>query len=177
MVRWLRWHRPPDTRFEIRTLAVWGRARYLSPQYWLSHVDGEETFLFLSNRRDPGTEHRALAWKAALLTTTLGPPPCLGPRNHLTFWVLGGKVHLRCLYGRLLCDVIISRLLCNVTRPIYLFEWMKCVKCRHNWPSAVNVGLTFGCGKINTALIQLLVFCWTMLKPEYTMFLYAVIYT
>ena len=22
-----------------------------SPQYWLSHVDGEETFLFLSNRR------------------------------------------------------------------------------------------------------------------------------
>ena len=23
-----------------------------SPQYYLSHVDGEETFLFLSNRRD-----------------------------------------------------------------------------------------------------------------------------
>ena len=30
MVRWLRWHCPPDTGFEIRTLAVWGRARYLS---------------------------------------------------------------------------------------------------------------------------------------------------
>ena len=30
MVRWLRWHRPPDTGFEIRTLAVWGRACYLS---------------------------------------------------------------------------------------------------------------------------------------------------
>ena len=30
MVRWLRWHWPPDTRFEIRALAVWGRARYLS---------------------------------------------------------------------------------------------------------------------------------------------------
>ena len=30
MVRWLRWHCPPDTRFEIRALAVWGRARYLS---------------------------------------------------------------------------------------------------------------------------------------------------
>ena len=26
----LRWHCPPDTRFEIRALAVWGRARYLS---------------------------------------------------------------------------------------------------------------------------------------------------
>ena len=30
MVRWLRWHCPPDTGFEIRVLAVWGRARYLS---------------------------------------------------------------------------------------------------------------------------------------------------
>ena len=30
MLRWLRWHCPPDTGFEIRALAVWGRARYLS---------------------------------------------------------------------------------------------------------------------------------------------------
>ena len=30
MVRWLRWHCPPDTGFEIPALAVWGRARYLS---------------------------------------------------------------------------------------------------------------------------------------------------
>ena len=30
MVRWMRWHYPPDTGFEIRALAVWGRARYLS---------------------------------------------------------------------------------------------------------------------------------------------------
>ena len=30
MVRWLRWHCPLDTGFEIRALAVWGRARYLS---------------------------------------------------------------------------------------------------------------------------------------------------
>ena len=30
MVRWLRWHCPPDTGFEIRALAVWGRARYFS---------------------------------------------------------------------------------------------------------------------------------------------------
>ena len=30
MVRWLRWHCPPDIGFEIRALAVWGRARYLS---------------------------------------------------------------------------------------------------------------------------------------------------
>ena len=30
MVRWLRWHCPPDTGFEIRALAVWGRAHYIS---------------------------------------------------------------------------------------------------------------------------------------------------
>ena len=30
MVRWLRWHCPPDTGFEIRALVVGGRARYLS---------------------------------------------------------------------------------------------------------------------------------------------------
>ena len=30
MVIWLRRHCPPDTGFEIRALAVWGRARYLS---------------------------------------------------------------------------------------------------------------------------------------------------
>ena len=35
MVRWARW--------------------YCSPQYWLSHLDGEGTFLFLSNRRDRET--------------------------------------------------------------------------------------------------------------------------
>ena len=30
MVRWVRWHCPPDTGFEIQTLEVWGRTRYLS---------------------------------------------------------------------------------------------------------------------------------------------------
>ena len=30
-----------------------------SPQYWLSHVDGEETFLFLSNRRDWEPNHKS----------------------------------------------------------------------------------------------------------------------
>ena len=30
MVRWMRWHCPPDTVFEIRTMTVWGRARYFS---------------------------------------------------------------------------------------------------------------------------------------------------
>ena len=47
-----------------------------SPQYWLSHVDGKETFVSFKPPR-PGTEPRTLAWKAAVLTTTLGPPPLL----------------------------------------------------------------------------------------------------
>ena len=45
-----------------------------SPQYWLSHVDGEETFFVFFKPPRPGTEPRTLAWKAAVLTTTLGPP-------------------------------------------------------------------------------------------------------
>ena len=46
-----------------------------SPQYWLSHVDGEETFFVSFKPPRQGTEPRTLAWKAAVLTTTLGPPP------------------------------------------------------------------------------------------------------
>ena len=42
-----------------------------SPQYWLSHVDGEETFFVSFKPPRPGTEPRTLAWKAAVLTTTL----------------------------------------------------------------------------------------------------------
>ena len=44
-----------------------------SPQYWLSHVDGEKHFLFSFKPPRPGTEPRTVAWKAAVLTTTLGP--------------------------------------------------------------------------------------------------------
>ena len=76
----MRWHCPPDTGFEIRTLAVLRPITLPlghrgSPQYWLSHVDGEETFFVSFKPPRPGTEPRTLAWKAAVLTTTLGPPP------------------------------------------------------------------------------------------------------
>ena len=46
-----------------------------SPQYWLSHVDGEETFFVFFKPPRPGTEPETLAWKAAVLTTTLVGPP------------------------------------------------------------------------------------------------------
>ena len=48
-----------------------------SPQYWLSHVDGEETFFVSFKPPRPGTKTRTPAWKAAVLTTTLGPRPFL----------------------------------------------------------------------------------------------------
>ena len=78
-MRWMRWHCPPDTGFEIRAQAVWGRARYLSvteaPHNTDSHTwMGRNIFVSLKPPR-PGTEPRTLAWKAAVLTTTLGPPP------------------------------------------------------------------------------------------------------
>ena len=51
MVRWLRWHCPPDTGFEIRALAVWGRARYLSVTETPHNIDfhtwmGKKHFCF-----------------------------------------------------------------------------------------------------------------------------------
>ena len=93
MVRWLRWHCPPDTGFEIRALAVWGRARYLSvteaPHNTNFHTwMGKKQFRFFKPPR-PGTEPRTLAWKAAVLTTTLGPPPITWSSWKFKFYSFG----------------------------------------------------------------------------------------
>ena len=81
MVRWMRWHSPPDTGFETRALAVRGRARYLSVTEVLHNTEfhtWKEKKHFVSLKPPtPGTEPRTLAWKAAVLTTTLGPPPVM----------------------------------------------------------------------------------------------------
>ena len=51
----MRWPCSPDTGYEIRALAVWGRARFLSvteaPHEFHTWM-GKKHFLFLSNRRD-----------------------------------------------------------------------------------------------------------------------------
>ena len=55
----MRWHCPPDTGFETRALAVWGRARHLlvteaphNTEFYEWMVKRHFTFLLLSNRRD-----------------------------------------------------------------------------------------------------------------------------
>ena len=60
-----------------------------SPQYWLSQVDGEETFSVSFKPPRPGTEPWTLTWKAAVLIITLGPPPlcywsCCTTRTSIT---------------------------------------------------------------------------------------------
>ena len=68
--------RTQDSKFEPwRSEAELPLGHGGSPQYWLSHVDGEETFFVSFKPPRSGTEPRTLAWKAAVLTTTLGPPP------------------------------------------------------------------------------------------------------
>ena len=91
-----------------------------SPQYWLSHVDGEETFFVSFKPPRPGTEPRTLAWKAAVLTTTLGPPPswCW------EVWKFGENLQ----FGRnnvLIIYVIWFHLICNWIQ--FYFS-----TCRHN---------------------------------------------
>ena len=84
-MRWKRLYCPPDTGLEIRALAVWGRARYLSvtdaPLNIESlQVSGEETLCFFetcrpewdSNPRSPTFQADSLQ---AALTTIPGPPP------------------------------------------------------------------------------------------------------
>ena len=46
-----------------------------SPQLTFTRGWGRNIFVSFKAPR-PGTEPRTLAWKAAVLTTTLGPPPC-----------------------------------------------------------------------------------------------------
>ena len=67
-----------------------------SPQYWLSHMNGEETFVSFKLPR-PGTEPRTLAWKVAVLTTTLGPPSCPSRGHKVTPWWCSwrGECHQR----------------------------------------------------------------------------------
>ena len=81
MLRWMRWHCPPDTGFEIRAMAVWGRARYLSFTKALHNIEslrvsGEETFCFFETwRSEWGSSPRSPTFQAGGFNQ--------GPRPHL----------------------------------------------------------------------------------------------
>ena len=79
MVRWLRWHCPPDTGFEIepwRSEAEHANSRSRRLPAILTFTRGWGRNIFVSFQPlRPGTEPRTLVLKAAVLTTTLGPRP------------------------------------------------------------------------------------------------------
>ena len=73
IVRWMRWHCPTDTGFEIRAMAVWGRARYLSvteaPHNFQSLRVGVEKHIVSSKPEGQGgfpTRGHRLSQQAAL---------------------------------------------------------------------------------------------------------------
>ena len=68
-----------DSKFELwRSEAehATSRSRRLPAILTFTRGWGRNIFVSFKPPR-PGTEHRTLAWKAAVLTTTLGPPPLL----------------------------------------------------------------------------------------------------
>ena len=72
MVRWLRWHCPPDTGFEpwwLEAEHATSRSRRLPTILTFTRGWGRNIFVSFKPPR-PGTESRTLAWKAALLTTS-----------------------------------------------------------------------------------------------------------
>ena len=74
MVRWMRWHCLPDTGFEIRIRR--SKVEHATSRSQ-SFTSGWERNIFVSCKPPrPGNEPRT-AWKVAVLTTTLGPPPIL----------------------------------------------------------------------------------------------------
>ena len=82
LLRMVRWHCPPDTGFEIRALAVWGRARYLlvtespqSPQYWIFTSEWGEGTCFC--------EAWTSEWRTSPRTSVLAPPTFVACLCHI----------------------------------------------------------------------------------------------
>ena len=135
LLRMVRWHCPPDTGFEIQTLEVWGRTRDLSVTEVPHNTEfhkwmGKKHFCFFSNRRDRETDNRTLAWKAAVLTTTLEPPPsrftnsstkecCTGESS---YWNTGRSWMFRCCPMMRKRAYKASYTIKKVTRFVYMYQ-------------------------------------------------------
>ena len=73
----VRWHCPLDTWFEIRTLDIWGRGRYLSVTEAPHNTEFYEWMgkkCFFQTAETGKATLNSIAWKAAVLITTLGTP-------------------------------------------------------------------------------------------------------
>ena len=109
---WGWWDDWDDTGFEIRALAVWGRAL-------------KKQFCFFQTPR-PGTEPRTLAWKAAVLATTLGPPPSLSTSElHIHY---GWPLYKWVAYSLCMAFVYVSGTFTLVN--LCTCEW----QIHHGWP-------------------------------------------
>ena len=105
-----------------------------SPQYWLSHVDGEETFFVSFKPPRPGTEPRTLAWTA---TTTLGPPPPgvadsrpTFSRQRIVFGVRGPPFNLQGGGGAglLFKEIISGGLINNLLQELFICLYIHVIK-------------------------------------------------
>ena len=117
-----------------------------SPQYWLSHVDGVETFLVSFKPPRPGTEPQTLAWKAAVLTTTLGPPP-----NRPILWE---KKTSRNDTSRQ-TEFHVTR--CYRSPPVISWKWQLCRRATSKDSNCSLLGdqlLTFHFAEFNTQALQ-----------------------
>ena len=103
MVRWIKWHYPPDTALEIWILAVWSRERCLSDTN-ASHntgylrVSGEETFVHLKAERQirVGGLHFDLYRLAVLLGSQIGVHSRVDSRARPR-WIFTELTMIRCL--------------------------------------------------------------------------------
>ena len=125
-MRWMRWHCPPDTGLEIRALAVSGRARYISVTEAPHNTEfytwmGKKHFFSFKPPR-LGTEPRTPAWKAALVTTTLGPPPLFVVQRAQPHKSIGSKLPVQvrsyCISLLQSKTVLISIKIKNLLNPV-----------------------------------------------------------
>ena len=79
MVRWVIWHCPPDAGLEIRTLVVWGRARYLLVTEAPHNIEYLQDSLYLYNLKARVWFEPAISIfpSKQLLITVPGSPPGL----------------------------------------------------------------------------------------------------
>ena len=84
----MKWHCPPDTGFEIRALAVWGRARYLSVTEAPHNTDfhkwmGKKHFCFFQTAETGNRTPNSSVKGSGANHYPMAPAPCVDNRDKL----------------------------------------------------------------------------------------------